>query len=281
MNPDLSGFFVLPLYYETTHMDHLEFYKYQGTGNDFVMIDDRERDFDLDAHDLIRRLCERRFGIGADGLILIRDHRTADFEMVYYNADGYQTSLCGNGSRCAVHFAGFLGMVRQECTFQTIEGELKAKLTGNQVEINMPDVEEMEQIEGDYFLHTGSPHYVKFVHDVEKFPVYENGMKIRNSARFKKEGTNVNFVESVSDGVIFVRTYERGVENETYSCGTGVTAAAIAYGSMNGRSSINVKTLGGELKVRFSPVDSDRFCHVYLKGPAQMVYRGTVDIRRL
>lgn len=262
-------------------MESQPFYKYQGTGNDFIMIDDREQQFDLNAHALIKKLCERRFGIGADGLILIREHRTADFEMVYYNSDGYQTSLCGNGSRCAVHFAGFLGMVKSDCTFRTIEGDLRAKLIGNQVEINMPDVKNIEHVDSDFFLNTGSPHYVKFVHDIKNYDVFNNGRKIRNSERFRKEGTNVNFVESITDGTIYVRTYERGVENETYSCGTGVTAAAIAYGSMHGRNSINIKTLGGDLGVSFTPLDSHRYCNVFLKGPAVRVYNGEVDIRKL
>lgn len=262
-------------------MNNLQFYKYQGTGNDFIMIDDRNRNFDLQAHELIKKLCARRFGIGADGLILIREHAAADFEMVYYNADGYQTSLCGNGSRCAVHFAGFLGMVNSDCTFQTIEGILNATLNGIQVEINMPDVPGIDQIDADYFLNTGSPHYVKFIHDAEKYDVFNNGRKIRYSEPFEKEGTNVNFVEPIADGKIFVRTYERGVEDETYSCGTGVTAAAIAYGNIHGRTSVDIKTLGGQLSVRFMPVDGRRFSNVFLIGPAAMVYKGEIDTTKL
>ncbi len=262
----------------TTHMQTVQFYKYQGTGNDFIMIDDREEKFDLEAHDLIKGLCDRKFGIGADGLILIREHQYADFEMVYYNADGYQTSLCGNGSRCAVHFAGFLGMVSNDCSFQTIEGILQAKLEGDQVEINMPDVSSVDQTNEDYFLHTGSPHYVRFVNQVEDYDVYENGRKIRYSDLYKKEGINVNFVESLGNGKIFVRTYERGVEDETYSCGTGVTAAAIAYGRLNGLNNIQIKTLGGDLNVNFQPKDGTGFCNVHLKGPAKMVFKGEIEI---
>ena len=260
-------------------MNTIEFYKYQGTGNDFVMIDDRNERFDIDAHELIAKLCDRKFGIGADGLILIRTHHTADFEMVYYNADGYQTSLCGNGSRCAVHFAAFLGMLEDECTFQTIEGILRAKISGDQVEIKMPDVKGLEHVSHDYYLHTGSPHYVQFVEDIEKFDVYTQGNRIRNSDPYKGDGVNVNFVETIDAGRIFVRTYERGVENETYSCGTGVTAAAIVYGNLNGLSNINIKTRGGDLQVNFQPDNENGgFCNVFLKGPAQRVFKGGIDI---
>lgn len=262
-------------------MSAISFYKYQGTGNDFVMIDDRDERFDINDHKLIKKLCDRKFGIGADGLILIRHHREADFEMVYYNADGYQTSLCGNGSRCAVHFAGFLGMVTDSCSFMTIEGILKARLEDDQVEINMPNVKGINKLDDDFFLNTGSPHYVKFIEDVKAYDVFHNGRSIRNSDSFKKEGTNVNFVESLGDGEIFVRTYERGVEDETYSCGTGVTAAAITYGSLNGRSQVNIQTLGGKLSVRFQPADQNGFCEVFLKGPAQMVFKGEIEARKL
>ena len=260
-------------------MNNIQFYKYQGTGNDFIMIDDRRESFDLDAHQLIAQLCDRKFGIGADGLILIRTHHIADFEMVYYNADGYQTSLCGNGSRCAVHFASFLGMLNDECTFQTIEGILHARLEGQVVEIKMPDVKGVEKVNHDFYLHTGSPHYVQFVENIEKLDVYTQGNKIRNSEPYKKEGVNVNFVETIDNGKIFVRTYERGVENETYSCGTGVTAAAIAYGNLNGLNNINIKTKGGDLQVYFQPNNENGdFCNVFLKGPAIMVFQGEIDI---
>ncbi len=260
-------------------MNTINFYKYQGTGNDFVMIDDREESFDINAHQLIAKLCDRKFGIGADGLILIRNHTSADFEMVYYNADGYQTSLCGNGSRCAVHFAAFLGMFEDQCTFQTIEGLLKAKIEEELVEINMPDVASMESISDDYFLNTGSPHYVQFVNNVEKFDVYHQGNKIRNSDPYKKEGVNVNFVELVDENKIFVRTYERGVEDETFSCGTGVTASAIAFGSKKGVNNVHIKTLGGDLQVQFqSDQKNGGFCNVFLKGPAVMVFKGEIKI---
>ena len=258
-------------------MKKFNFFKYQGTGNDFIMLDDRVEDFDIEDHPLIKKLCDRKFGIGADGLILIRNHTMADFEMVYFNADGYQTSLCGNGSRCAVHFAGYLGMIKDECTFVTIEGPLKAKLEGDQVVINMPDVKGVEHIDNDYFLHTGSPHYIRFIDNAVSFDVYNQGRSIRNSEKYKYEGVNVNFVESLGNGKIFVRTYERGVEDETLSCGTGVTAAALAYGSLNGLSNINVKTLGGDLSVSFQPVDGNGFCDVFLKGPVKMVFQGEID----
>jgi len=259
-------------------MKSIQFYKYQGTGNDFVMIDDRVENFDLEDYGLIKNLCDRKFGVGADGLILMRNHTMADFEMIYYNADGYQTSLCGNGSRCAAHFAGFLGMAKDECSFQTIEGILHAKLENDLIEISMPDVKSVEHVGEDYFLHTGSPHYVRFVDNAAGFDVFTNGRNIRNSEKYKNEGVNVDFVESIGNGNIFVRTYERGVENETLSCGTGVTAAAIAYGSLNGLNKINVKTPGGNLSVSFQPIENNGYCKVYLKGPVKRVFKGEIEL---
>ena len=219
---------------------NLEFYKYQGTGNDFIMIDDRKNDFDHNDHQLINKLCSRKFGIGADGLILIRDHADHSFEMVYFNADGYASSLCGNGARCAVHFANYLSIVNNKCRFKAIDGEHEAFIDGL-IHLKMNDVTLIEKNPARpqssssmpaggseyYLLDTGSPQYVCFVDNLTDFDVKNNGRKIRNSQPFRKEGINVNFVEKISNDTIFVRSYERGVEDETLSCGTGVTAAAL------------------------------------------------------
>lgn len=250
------------------------FHKYQGTGNDFIMIDDRSQKFDLKDHALIAQLCHRKFGIGADGLILIRNHVEADFEMIYYNADGYLTSLCGNGSRCAVKFAHQLGMLGKSCRFMTVEGILNAKIDGNLVHIKMPDVKDVEVYDDHYFLNTGSPHHICYVNDVEKVDVFHEGRKIRKGAPYLEKGTNVNFIQSLGDSHIFVRTYERGVEDETLSCGTGVTASALVEGLKGAKSPVDVKTPGGDLRIRFEKKPDGSFTDIYLIGPAEKVFSG-------
>ena len=259
-------------------MKNIEFFKYQGTGNDFVMIDDRKEEFNLTDNKLIARLCNRKFGIGADGLILIRNHQTADFEMIYYNADGHLTSLCGNGSRCAVMFARQLGIIHGACSFLTVEGILQAKVEDDLVFLNMPDVSGVESFSDHYFLNTGSPHHICFVNGVREYDVFGEGRKIRNGAPYFEEGSNVNFVEELGQSSIFVRTYERGVEDETLSCGTGVTAAALVH-AMNGASSpVKIKTLGGELKIAFKKQDNGAFEEIYLIGPAIKVFEGKIAV---
>lgn len=259
-------------------MANQAFYKYQGTGNDFIMIDDRQEKFNLEDHALIARLCNRKFGIGADGLILIRNHAKADFEMVYYNADGHLTSLCGNGSRCAVSFAQKLGIVLSGCTFMTVEGMLSARIAGELVHIKMPDVKTVEQYNDHYFLNTGSPHHICFVNDVRQFDVFKEGRRIRYGAPYYEKGSNVNFVQSLDESEIFVRTYERGVEDETLSCGTGVTAAALVKGVSGAKSPVNVKTLGGDLQISFEGDGKGGFKNIYLIGPAEKVFEGVIDI---
>ncbi|MDZ7607996.1 MAG: diaminopimelate epimerase [Cyclobacteriaceae bacterium] len=255
-------------------MSSLAFFKYQGTGNDFIMIDDREETFELANHSFIAQLCHRRFGIGADGLILLRNHSEADFEMIYYNADGYLTTLCGNGSRCAVQFASHLGLVSTSCRFMTVQGILGATLGDGLVEINMPDVQAIENHPDHFFLNTGSPHHVCYVNDVKNYDVFNLGRKIRNGAPYFKEGSNVNFVEILDFNHIFVRTYERGVEDETLSCGTGVTAAALTLSLKGGASPIFVQTPGGNLSISFEKDTNGGFKNVRLKGPAERVFEG-------
>jgi len=257
----------------------LRFYKYQGTGNDFVVIDDRDESFDPADNVRIHRLCHRRFGIGADGLILLRDHPDMDFEMLFFNADGHPTSLCGNGSRCAVHFANFLGLVHDKTRFQTSEGPLDAFIQDELIHIKMPDVHRIQDKDSAIFMDTGSPHHVCFVGEhLESFDVFRAGQEIRYSADYKAEGTNVNFVEARAKNELFVRTYERGVENETLSCGTGVTAAALAYGLDKGSSPIKIRTLGGDLTIRFTRTGPKEFKDIYLIGPAEMVFEGLTKL---
>ncbi len=253
----------------------IDFQKYQGTGNDFIMIDDRSEQFNLDNNKLITHLCHRKFGIGADGLILIRNHPQADFEMVYFNADGHLTTLCGNGSRCAVQFAHQLKIIPNYCSFMTVEGILEAKIEYNLVHIKMPNVVDVEAHKNHFYLHTGSPHHVCYVENIKSYNVFSQGRSIRKGAPYFAEGTNVNFVESISNNQIFVRTYERGVEDETLSCGTGVTAAALIQGLKGSNSPIDVITLGGNLQISFEKGDNNSFTNIYLIGPANLVFIGS------
>lgn len=254
------------------------FYKYQATGNDFVLIDNRSGGLSLTA-DQIQKICDRRFGIGADGLILIEKDPHANFNVNYFNSDGSQ-SLCGNGSRAAVQFASSLGLVNGKARFNAYDGFHDAELLpAGIIRLKMNDVNSIEQAGDDYIINTGSPHYIRFVDNVEIMPVYGEGKKIRYSERFKQQGINVNFVQLLPDNRIFVRTYERGVENETLSCGTGVTAAALASLYKGYSSPVYVKTLGGDLSVEFkSDGMSGKFQDIFLVGPAKMVFEGDLEL---
>lgn len=255
----------------------INFYKYQGTGNDFVMVDNRDQSLDLSNLDLVRRLCDRKFGVGSDGLIAIQNHRDYDFEMVYFNADGSQ-SMCGNGARCAVAFSAFLGIIEGKTHFLAIDGPHEAILSGDQVELLMGNVAGIEDKSGDFFVNTGSPHHVRFVKQVAEYPVFDEGKAIRYDAGYAPGGTNVNFVQPQADDRIFVRTYERGVENETLSCGTGVTAAALVFGLRQGQSRVKINTLGGDLSVKFDSNPDGSFSKIWLIGPAEQVFSGKITI---
>ncbi len=263
----------------------MKFYKYQGTGNDFIMIDDRNLQFPYAGNDdkqvlkIVANLCDRKFGVGADGLILVRNHKEFDFEMIYFNADGSQ-SLCGNGSRCAVHFAKHLGMIADSTSFLAIDGPHQATIDGDIIHLKMGDVHAVEKINEALFIDTGSPHYIQFVTDIDSFDVFNHGKSIRHDAHFKEGGTNVNFVEQCGENEIFVRTFERGVEDETLSCGTGVTAASLAASFKNFTSPVKIKTLGGSLQVAFNQVDEEFFNEIYLIGPAGMVFEGEISIEK-
>lgn len=253
----------------------LKFYKYQGTGNDFIMIDGREDTINFSSKE-IAELCDRRFGIGADGLIILKNNSTVDFEMDYYNADGSQ-SFCGNGSRCAQAFAKALGVIDIESSFLAIDGNHQGKMIGEEYATKMGDVSKIKQIDQDYFIHTGSPHYIQYVDDADSIDVFTEGSAIRNSEQYKEEGTNVNFV-SVHDGFLKVRTYERGVENETFSCGTGVTAVAMSYlhRSNLDTNEVVIRTKGGRLRIRLERTDEESFRNVWLIGPAEQVFKGSI-----
>ncbi len=254
----------------------LDFYKYQGTGNDFVVIDDRNNQFNINNKQKIRSICDRRKGIGADGLILLRKHQKADFEMLFFNSDGNVGSMCGNGARCLVDFAHFLGIIDDNCIFFACDAFYKAKWTEENIELKMNDVYEVEVNDDFIYLDTGSPHYVKFVKNLENYPVYEQGTSIRYNERFYQNGTNVNFVE-IQGSKCRVRTYERGVEDETLSCGTGVTAVAIAAHANNKKldNPLLINVLGGSLKVLFEVVDGV-YRNIWLIGPAKQVFKGSM-----
>ncbi|MFD0766383.1 diaminopimelate epimerase [Mucilaginibacter lutimaris] len=260
----------------------IKFYKYQGAGNDFVLIDNREGDLkDIDKQ-AVERLCDRRFGIGGDGLMLLENEPGFDFRMVYYNADGNEGSMCGNGGRCIVAFAKHLGVINDTTKFLATDGVHHAKIseTGNWVSLQMIDVSDINQDGEAYVLNTGSPHYVKLATNLKVKDVYNEGYAIRNNPTYKQEGINVNFVEKTSDDSYFVRTFERGVENETYACGTGVTAVALAMAKNNhqtGAITTPIKVLGGDLNIRFN-YDGEKFSNIFLEGPAELVFEGTIEL---
>ena len=254
----------------------IKFYKFQGTGNDFVLIDNRDLSFPK-TPEIIEKLCDRRFGIGGDGLILLEDVKGYDFKMVYYNSDGNESTMCGNGGRCIVAFAHLLDLFEEHCRFIAIDGEHEAAFSNGWVQLKMIDVEQIENQDKISILNTGSPHYVQWVKDLRDLDVYSEGRDVRNSEPFKKEGINVNFAEELAENQIFVRTYERGVEDETYSCGTGVTACALSYLQHKNSQKINVKVLGGELKVKAEKHLSG-FKNIWLEGPAQLVFEGKISL---
>lgn len=261
----------------------LQFHKYQGTGNDFILVDNRKGAIFLD-HACIAALCNRRFGIGADGLMLLENHDGYDFRMVYYNSDGNESSMCGNGGRCIVSFAHKLGLgTNGKFSFLAIDGAHEAIISGNRVELKMQDVREVEKIGDSYYLNTGSPHLVNFVQGITSLDIVKEGRAIRYSDRFAEEGTNVNFVESIGED-IHVRTYERGVEDETFSCGTGVTACALVAaitGVSTGRNSCVLQTPGGTLEVSFERVLEQNFYNIWLKGDALYVFSGEIEVENV
>jgi diaminopimelate epimerase len=254
----------------------VNFYKYHGTGNDFIIIDNREKTFKID-NKIIEKMCSRRFGIGADGLMLLENDSDTDFRMVYFNSDGYEGTMCGNGGRCIVAFANKLGVIKNKTKFIAVDGIHFAEVNNGLVSLKMLDLDEVKNVKNDYFLNTGSPHYVKFVDNYENVNVYSEGKAIRNSSAFKAEGTNVNFAQ-LSGNKIKVGTYERGVEDETYSCGTGVTAVAIcAYLESDKKiNNFDIETKGGNLNVRFEKNNS--FENIWLTGTATFVYKGEYQI---
>jgi diaminopimelate epimerase len=267
-------------------MKNIPFVKYHGAGNDFILIDNRKTQLQLSTA-LIKKLCDRHFGIGADGLMLLHDAETFDFGMVYYNADGKESTMCGNGGRCLCAFARSLGIIDSSAHFIAIDGEHEANIMqsagmGIVVKLKMKDVNYIRKDAHDFILDTGSPHFVRFVKNVHHIDVMNIGRKIRYLKGFNNSGINVNFAE-IKEKSLFVRTYERGVESETLSCGTGATAAAIAYAyKTKGKAlkSVKVETTGGILKVLFKTKENV-FRDVWLEGPAEFVFSGQINLQAL
>jgi len=253
----------------------IRFYKYHGTGNDFILIDNREEQFDGSNQSLIAAMCHRHFGIGADGLILLENMREFDFSMRYFNADGFEGSMCGNGGRCVVAFAKKLGIIEDIAHFDAIDGLHQAHVENELISLQMINVTKIEKHATHYFLDTGSPHHVALIDGLDVFPVMDKGRQIRYDAPYYDKGSNVNFVEQRESNSFKVRTYERGVENETLSCGTGVTAVAIAMFEQGKTTSnrVELETLGGKLEVSFTK-SKKGFHDIYLKGPATFVFEG-------
>ncbi len=256
----------------------MTFYKYQGTGNDFIIVDNRLLQISKNNTKRIAELCDRRFGIGADGFILLENDEDSDFKMVYFNADGNESSMCGNGGRCITAFAKYLGIIDDDTVFTAIDGLHRAKINGNIVHLQMQNVSNVEVFDQHLFLDTGSPHHVEMVSDVGTYDVKANGSRIRYGSPYGEAGCNVNFVEQISENKFAVRTYERGVEDETLSCGTGVTAVAIAMNknATTASNEVHLKTPGGDLKVTFDKGE-DGYNNVWLIGPAKQVFKGEME----
>ncbi len=265
----------------------MKFYKYEGTGNDFVMIDDRDLKFPIEDVALVAKLCDRRFGVGADGLILLQERAGMPY-MKYYNSDGQESSMCGNGGRCFGRFMHELGIIGEEAVFEAIDGlhEVKIDLSTQQVALKMIDVTQISYLEeGVYELNTGSPHYVQFKSEnVKELPIVDLAKAIRYNPNYRESGINVNFANLLGLKDISIRTYERGVEDETLSCGTGATAVALAaakfVGLPIGNHSVTIKVMGGELTIRFNYMsEPSHFSDIWLVGPANQVFKGELDLK--
>ncbi|MGO1595967.1 MAG: diaminopimelate epimerase [Sphingobacterium sp.] len=256
----------------------IQFYKYQGAGNDFILIDDRKALFDKNNEKLIRELCDRRFGVGGDGLMLLQDTNNYDFRMRYFNADGKEGTMCGNGGRCLVAFARDLDIIRKEAVFLAVDGRHEATIENNQVRLGMVDVDQHHKDDDAFILNTGSPHYVCFVDELSAIDVNQRGAAIRNQPLYREQGINVNFVQKEVDGYS-LRTFERGVEAETFACGTGAVASAMSIALQSGQDGpfhITIRVLGGVLAVEFNKTGHN-FSQVYLSGPAEQVFQGSTN----
>lgn len=258
----------------------ISFSKYQGTGNDFVMLDNLNGQYDSLTIPQIQLICDRRFGVGSDGLIKINSHNSSDFEVEYFNSDGSK-SFCGNGARCSVAFAETLGVNVSDTSFLGIDGLHKASKNQDVISLEMGDVSEITKIENDFVIYTGSPHYIRFIDAINDLDIVQFGKQVRYSEEFKNDGINVNLVEIVDANNLIVNTYERGVEDETLSCGTGVTACVLAFAyqtQLLGEHKVSVKVKGGNLSVFFNQETLGKFTTIHLIGPGQFVFSGEINV---
>lgn len=258
----------------------INFYKYQGAGNDFVIIDNRSKIISAKKEELAVQLCDRKFGIGSDGLIFIENAEKADFLVDFLNPDGSR-SFCGNGSRCGVQFAADQGIFNgSKTSFMGIDGIHLAEVKTGAINVEMKNVDHVEQLDSDFFAETGSPHYVSYFESIETLDMINFGHEIRYSETYKEKGTNVNAVEIIGENHIRVRTYERGVENETLACGTGVTACALSYAVLNNltKEHVDIDAEGGKLRVSFEKGNNSSFSNIWLEGPATLVFKGDVNV---
>ena len=259
-----------------TENHHINFSKFHGAGNDFIMINAIKNEIVL-SEELIFKMCDRRTGIGADGLIILMHSDNHDFRMRYYNCDGKESTFCGNGGRCIAAFAHQQGIIKNEATYEAVDGIHKAKVTETSsneylVELTMRDILSYKLDDNSLLIDTGSPHYVKKVMNLDTMDVYAEGAKIRYDKNISSDGVNVDFLLN-DNGNIRIRTYERGVENETLACGTGVTASAMAASLWYGGNDIDIYTQIAKLNVRFDK-ENNTFKNVVLTGPAAHVFDG-------
>ncbi|MGB3591015.1 MAG: diaminopimelate epimerase [Nonlabens sp.] len=257
-------------------MVEVPFFKYQGTGNDFVIIDNRQQPFSKKDTKLFAALCDRRFGVGADGVILLENHTGADFKMVYFNSDGQESTMCGNGGRCLTAFAKQLGIITDRAVFEAVDGMHTATIAGDGlVSLQMIDVQSIQVLDNHVFTDTGSPHHVQLTDNLDHLDVVDQGRRLRYDI-YGDTGSNINFVQPLGHSTFKVRTYERGVEDETLSCGTGVTAVALAMHNTQHTSAtvVQIKTQGGDLQVSFEPAPQG-YKNIWLTGPAQLVFTGS------
>jgi len=260
----------------------IEFHKYHGAGNDFIMIDARGSGEKVYSEELIKMWCDRHWGIGADGLILLLNDKNVDFRMKYFNSDGREGTMCGNGGRCVTLFARNLGIIKDRAKFSGIDGIHESIISSNEnISLKMMDVTKIEVLHDGYLLDTGSSHFVIFRDDLLSTNVVIEGREIRNQVRFGIKGTNVNFVQMITDLELNIRTYERGVEDETLACGTGAVASAIsAYlRHHTDKNSYLIHARGGELNVSFDPGTQSGFRNIWLTGPAKSVFSGKIRIK--
>lgn len=262
----------------------IKFYKYQATGNDFIIIDAREENLVLEKKD-IQFLCDRHFGIGSDGLIIFGNSDKADFSMQFFNPDGSGGMMCGNGGRSIVKFASDKGVISDSCSFIAPDGLHFATINNDIISLKMVNPTLFQAHQDGYYINTGTSHFVVFEEDLNKINIIEKGRSIRYDERFSHyNGCNVNFVEEISLNNIRIRTYERGVEDETLACGTGICAAALTYsiekGLKNGKHTINISAKGGDLQVEFEKKSDNSLSEVYLIGTANSVFEGEIEISK-